>query len=565
MSLLRAEGLRFTYRAAESVRRAAALDGLDLSLEPGRLTGIMGPTGAGKSTLVRALHRAIPCFFRGDLEGAVRLRGEPLDGRTVSDLAGAIGVVFQDFEYQLFSTTCALEAAFGPLNLGVPADEAWRRARESLAACGLAGFDEREPSTLSGGEKQRLAIAAVLSMRPDVILLDEPTTDLDPRGKRDLYDLLGRLRRSGPALLIVDPETEEMARADRVLLLSEGRAAGSGPPSDLLIDLPLLRRCGVRPPQMVEVLAGLGLPPRLCGPEECAAIVRRAGLAPRPGDGEGAGSAGGEPGGPDILRLERIRFSYPDGPEVLRGVDLRIRRGEFIALLGANGSGKTSLAKILAGILPPAGGRALLDGAPIDAAGAARAARRVGYIFQNPDHQIAAASVAEEVAFALENFGAPRPEIEREVAEALLVVGLRGLEAEDPFVLSKGERQRVALASVLSYRPEVIVMDEPTTGLDDREQRRVMGLLRRLNDRGHTVVIITHSLPVVAEHARRVVVLDGGRVVADGPVRDVLGSPGAAGLETLPVVRLGALFGGVTLTPAEFVARCGGPRGGAER
>ena len=582
MAHLSAERLRFGYRspAAASVpRRPPALDGIDLALAPGTLTGVMGPTGAGKSTLVRALHRAVPGFFRGDLEGVVRLRGESLEGRSVADLAGDIGVVLQDFEYQLFSTNCALEVAFGPLNLGVPADEVRRRVTECLDACGLGGFADREPSSLSGGEKQRLAIAAVLAMRPGAILLDEPTTDLDPRGKRDLHRILAGLRDAGRTLLVVDTETEEMARADQLLLLAEGRIVGAGPPARLLADPALLRRCGVRAPQMVEVMEALGLPPRLCRPEECAEILRRAGLAPRPGDPE----PGERDSAPEHLRLEGVRFAFQDGPEVLRGIDLRIGRGEFVAILGANGSGKTSLAKILAGILRPTAGRALIDGAPMAAQGAAGAARRAGYIFQNPDHQIAAATVAEEVGFALLNFGVPRAEIERRVAEVLPVAGLLGKEDEDPFVLTKGERQRVALASVLSYRPEVIIMDEPTTGLDETEQRRVMGLLARLNREGNTVVIITHSLPLVAEHARRVVVLDRGSVAADGPARRILGAGGGRdgrlgevmtriGLEPLPVVRLGALFGATTLTPGEFAARCrtrpgGGPppRGAAER
>jgi energy-coupling factor transport system ATP-binding protein len=581
MPLLSAERLRFSYRAPDAVRRAPALDGIDVTLEPGSLTGVMGPTGAGKSTLVRALHRAVPGFFRGDLEGTVRLRGVSLEGRSVADLAGDIGVVLQDFEYQLFSTSCALEVAFGPLNLGVPPDEARRRVAECLGACGLAGFEDREPSSLSGGEKQRLAIAAVLAMRPGVILLDEPTTDLDPAGKQDLYRILARLREDGRALLVVDTESEEMARADHLLLLAEGRVAGSGPPAELLADLPLLARCGVRPPQMVEVLAGLGLPPRPCPPEECAAILRRAGIAPRP-DAPGAVGRPGADHSPDaddrpeteeFVRLDEVRYAYPDGQEVLCGIDLRIQRGEFVAILGANGSGKTSLAKIIAGILPPLRGRALLDGAPIAAQGAAGAARRAGYIFQNPDHQIAAATVAEEVGFALQNFGAPRPEIERRVAELLPVVGLQGKEDEDPFVLTKGERQRLALASVLSYRPDLILMDEPTTGLDETEQRRVMDLLRRLNREGHTIIVITHSLPLVARHARRVVVLDRGRVAADGPARRILGAGGAPagegrdplammGLAPLPVVRLGTQFGVATLTPAEFIARCGVQPGG---
>lgn len=575
MPILEATGLRFAYRAPASpadspfppVAGVPALDGVEVALEAGTLTGVMGSTGAGKSTLIRALHRAIPCFYRGDLLGEVRLGGSSLQGRTVADLAGVIGVVFQDFEYQLFSSNCALEVAFGPENLGVPPGEMRGRVARCLEVCGLAGFEDREPSTLSGGEKQRLAIAAVLAMQPRVLLLDEPTTDLDPRGRRQLHDLLHGLRGSGCAILVADAESERMARADRLLLLSGGRAIGSGPPADLLTDVALLERCAARPPEMVRVQHGLGLPPRLCDPEECREVLEAAGLRPAPGSlprlGDRAAGAppGAAAGAPEVFRLEGARHAYPEGEEALRGVDLVVRRGEFIAVLGANGSGKTTLAKMLAGILAPRKGSVSLLGSPIPAARASEVARRVGYIFQNPDHQIAAATVAEEVGFALENFGASREEIERRVAEVLPIVGLQGKEGEDPYVLTKGERQRVALASVLSYGPEVIVMDEPTTGLDEMEQRRVMLLLARLNREGRTVIIVTHALPIVAEFARRALVLAQGTVVADGSARDVLcdaGLLGDAGLDLLPVARLGALDGVTAITPAEYVAACGG-------
>lgn len=576
MPILEARGLRFAYRPPappeDRPRPAAggapALDGVDVALEAGALTAVMGPTGAGKSTLVRALHRAIPCFFRGDLAGEVRLGGSSLEGRSVADLAGEVGVVFQDFEYQLFSSNCALEVAFGPENLRVPPEEVRRRVARCLEVCGLAGFEEREPSTLSGGEKQRLAIAAVLAVEPRVLLLDEPTTDLDPRGKKDLHRLLLRLRDSGCAVLIVDTETEEISRADRLLLLSEGRVAGSGPPAGLLTDVALLERCAVRSPEMVQVQHGLGLPLRLCGPEECRELLQAAGLRPAPGAlprlGDrpaGAPGGAGAAGVPEIFRLERARYAYPEGEEALRGIDLVIRRGEFIALLGANGSGKTTLAKVLAGILEPRKGSVSFLGSPISASPPSSIARRVGYIFQNPDHQIAAATVAEEVGFALANFGASREEIDRRVAEVLPIVGLVGKEGEDPYVLTKGERQRVALASVLSYGPEVIIMDEPTTGLDEREQRRVMRLLARLNREGRTVIIVTHALPIVAEFARRAVVLVEGSVAADDSAGAVLGDAallGDAGLDLLPVTRLGALHGVAAITPAEFVAACGG-------
>jgi energy-coupling factor transport system ATP-binding protein len=594
--ILEAAGLRFAYRApwseeapagagdadtapvtsGEDGPRPPALDGVTLSLEPGRLTVLMGPTGAGKSSLVRALHRAIPAFFPGDLRGEVRLRGRSLDGLGVADLAGEIGVVFQDFEYQLFSSTCALEVAFGPQHLGVPVPEIRRRVRECLGVCGLAGFDEREPSALSGGEKQRLAIAAVLALRPEVLLLDEPTTDLDPRGKRELHRLLRRLRDEGRTVLLVDTETEEAASADRLVLMRAGRIVAAGAPADLLRDPARLEACGVRPPEMVQVLAGLGLEPAVCDPDECRDRILAAGFRPRPADrpptapAAGSGAAGGAAGsggtgdggaatGEPIIRAEAVRFGYPDGTEALAGVTLRIAAGEFVAILGSNGSGKTTLAQVMAGILPPAGGRVLLHGLEPGPRRAAEIARRVGYVFQNPDHQIAAPTVADEIGSALRNFGVPAPEVARRAAAVLPLLGLAGREDRDPFILTRGERQRVALGAVLAYGPEVIIMDEPTTGLDEREQLRVMRLLADLNARGHTIVVITHALPVAAAFARRVVVLRGGRVAADGPTADLLLDAALleeAGLAPTPAARLAVLLGLRAVTPAAIAARC---------
>ena len=478
------------------------------------MVAVVGPSGAGKSTLLKCSNRIVPTLKPAEIRGGLRVLGRIADELHVRDLADRVGFVFQDFEAQLFSTNVEEEVVFGLEQLGVDPRAMRRRIERALGAVGLGGFERRDPTTLSGGEKQRLAIAGVLALEPELWLLDEPTTDLDPAGRRELFALLARLRAARTTLLVVEHDLEALIAADRWILLDGGRIAAEGTPREVLSRPRELVELGVRPPDLAIICERLELPAWPLDVDGVVERLRARGLRARRSDPTPPRQERAA-----VLEARGVRFRYEDqARDALAGVDFAVRDGEMVALIGANGSGKSTLARLLGGILEGGGGRIDWRGRPLSALSARERAAAVGYVFQNPDDQIFAATVEEEIAFGPRQLGCPGAEIEARVRGAVEAVALAGLEARDPFLLTKGERQKVAVASILALRPAVLILDEPTTGLDFREQTALMNVLRRLHRAGQTVVIITHVPWVVGTYAERTVLLEGGRIVYDGPV-----------------------------------------------
>ena len=534
----------FTYRGAA----APALRRVTLTVRRGEFVVVMGATGAGKSTLAKCVSGAIPQFQPGRLEGRVEVLGRDVAAASVSDLAGTVGLVSQDFEAQLFSTNVRHEVAFGMEQLGVPRAAMVERVASALAAVGLAGFEGRDPITLSGGEKQRLAIAALLALEPAVLVLDEPTTDLDPVGKSEVFAALAALRARGATILLIEHETAAAERADRLVLMEGGTVVADGPPAALLPGVERLEALGVRPLDLDRIARERGWTTR---PADAAAAAAR--LTPRQLATASAAPARGAP----LLEAEGLVHAYAPGRAAITDVSLAVAAGEFVALIGQNGSGKTTLAKCLNGLLVPQQGTVRVRGVDLRSLPVGRVAADVGYVFQNPDQQIFAATVREEVGFALANLGVPADEAARRIAAVLAAVGLVGCEARDPFLLGKGQRQRLAVASLLVLEPAVLILDEPTTGLDHREQRQMMALLADLHRRGLTVVVITHSPWVVAEYAQRGVVLRGGRVAFDGPLRELFAEEAlleACHFRLPEATRIGRRLGFTPLSVDELLA-----------
>jgi energy-coupling factor transport system ATP-binding protein len=504
------EGVDVRYAEAA----APALRDIALRIDRGEMVAVVGPSGAGKSTLLKCSNRIVPNLKPAEMRGRVRVLGRAADDLHVRDLADRVGFIFQDFEAQLFSTSVEEEVVFGLEQLGVHPRAMRRRIDSALGAVGLGGFERRDPTTLSGGEKQRLAIAGVLALEPELWLLDEPSTDLDPAGRRELFALLARLRAARNTLLVVEHDLEALIAADRWIVLDGGRIAVEGTPRQVLSRPRELAALGVRPPDLSIVCERLQLPVWPLDVDGVLDRLRARGLRAKPSNPTPPRREG-----TPVLEARGVRFRYEDqARDALGGLDFTVREGEMVALIGANGSGKSTLARLLGGILEGGEGRIDWRGRPLSALGARERAAAVGYVFQNPDDQIFAATVEEEIAFGPRQLGCSGADIEARVRGAVDAVGLTGLEARDPFLLTKGERQKVAVASILALRPAVLILDEPTTGLDFREQTALMNVLQRLHGAGQTVVIITHVPWVVGTYAERTVLLEGGRILYDGPV-----------------------------------------------
>ena len=550
---LSASEVTFVYQGAA----VPALRSLSFAQKQGELVGIMGGSGAGKSTLAKCLNRLIPEFEGGEFHGIVMLGRVRLNDMRVCEAAALVGMVFQDFEAQLFCTSVELEVAFAMEQVGMDRAEMRARLAPALEAVGLAGFEHRDPTSLSGGEKQRLAIASVLALRPSIIVLDEPTTDLDPQGKAEIFALIAKLRQQGLSLIVIEHESEELLRADRIILLRKGTLVADGPPAEVMTNFDLLNECDVHQPGLNRVLHLVGIGGHAVAVDEAyeSIITRHPRLVTSKGP-ENPPAVAAESVSSSIaplVEIENVAFEYPEqGRRALDDVSLRIEAGDFLAIIGQNGSGKTTLAKHIVGLLTPTSGRVLLEGRDRTSMRAAETAREVAYVFQNPDHQISAASVWDEVAFGPRNFGFDETEIQKRCMEVLEAVNLTEVRDSDPFLLSKGERQRLAVASVLALRPRLLILDEPTTGLDHREQRSMMALIQQLNRSGIAIVMITHTPWLVAEYAKRVVLIRKGHKLFDGAVEEFFAQDdllARSSFRAPPVTQLSRRFGSVALTP----------------
>jgi len=485
-------------------------------------------------------------MIKGDFRGRVEVDGRVTHHFWPRDLAAHVGVLFQDFEAQLFSTRADQEVAFGPENLGLPRPELVRRLQRALALVGLTGLETRDPATLSGGQKQLLALAAVLALEPGLLVLDEPTTDLDPLRVEELLEALDRLCQSDKLTLLLLGEDLRLARhCSRLILLNRGEIAADGPPEQVLRQVSLFRRLGLRPPDLPALFSDLGQADLPLALEEAVVQARDLGWARGPSQPASMSKVSRSPIlVPEILALREVTFAYPDGPPVIANLSLSFQTGEITAILGENGSGKTTLLKLLRGLLDPQQGKVWC--AP---------EVRVGFVFQNPDYQLFAEEVAEEVALGPRLLGLTEAEVQRRTETALSRVHLLEQATEDPFSLTKGQRQRLAVAAVLALMPQIIILDEPTTGLDHLEQEDMLALVQELHAQGHTIIMVTHSMWAAATFARRVVILKEGQVVLDGPTPEVLAQEDkltACRLRPPPVVQLSRALGFLALTPEEF-------------
>jgi cobalt transport protein ATP-binding subunit len=603
---IRIEKLRYSYPPfSTQLSSEPALRGIDLALEAGQCLALMGPTGAGKTTLCLALNGLVPQSTGGTFGGDVWVAGLNTKTQPVAELATQVGLIFQDSESQLFNMTVEEEVAFGPESLGLPIAEIDSRIRWALDVVGLAHLRARSPAHLSGGEQRRLAIAAVLAMQPGILVLDEPTVGLDPAGRRAVLAVMAELHRQGITMVMATQDADAVAGlADRMLVLEGGKIVRDGTPQQVFGRVEDLNALGIDVPQMVELSHCLGIhPPCLTvdqafqtlsetgwsrslegvqahtlansrsvpGPQGSSEPAQPVLVEPRGFDHPHVGidypaRTHGDVDGPKhpesvappsvrssgrpLITFEEVGYQYEGGVRALAGLNLSISSGEYVALVGANGSGKTTLAKHLNGLLRPQHGRVRVMGRDTRQASVGQLARQVGYVFQNPDHQIFAASVREEVAFGPRNLGLDRSAVERRVGDALAAFHLTPLAELPPATLGYGQRRLVALAAVHAMQPQVLVLDEPTVGLDRHLTNRLLDWISERRLAGATVIFITHDMRLACL-APRCIVMDHGQVMSDGATSQILAQPdrlARAGIAPPPVAEL-CLRLGLPVTP----------------
>lgn len=532
-AIIEMECVSFSYGTAAD--GAYALKDIDLSVEEGTFVGLIGPSGAGKSTLASAITGAIPHHYRGRLFGSTLVAGLDTCEASLTDIAKVAGSVLQDIDAQMVASVVEDELLFGLENFGIDHREIEGRIASALDAVGIADLRHREIATLSGGQKQKVAIAAILAMTPRVIVMDEPTSALDPASARDVFEVLRRAKElTGMTVILIEQTVALLAEyCDRVVVIDQGRIALDGTPTDVFSHGETLRAIGVDTPRTVRIsnsLAEAGLAPNdspaltLDGAEALVAGILAPGLSksspivPRTlGDRPDARNTVDER--PIIVDVAGAAYSYGTGQAGIEGINLTVRAGEILAVVGQNGAGKTTFTKLLNGLIKPSAGVVRIAGLDTRTTPVSVLASHAATLFQNPDRQLCRNTVVEEISFGLELQGAPADAARERALHVAATFGLP--ENASPFNLSRGQRQMVALASVVALEPELIILDEPTSGLDYRECMTVMETVRQRALDGAAVVMVCHDMEVVSDFADTLAVMTEGRLIEVGPSREV--------------------------------------------
>lgn len=535
--------LCFTYGA----RCTPTLSNINLKVKAGEFVLITGQTGCGKSTLLKTLNGLIPHESGGRLSGQVLIDGQDTRNIPVTALSETVGLVFQNPDDQIFSTQVKDEVAFVLENMGAGPAVISEQVSAALAAVGLAGKEADSIFSLSGGQKQRLAIASVIAARPGLLALDEPISQVDPQGAQELLAVLKRLNKEyGITIMIVEHRLHEvMALCDRVVVMDTGSIVWDGPAERIFANPEVLLSHGLRLPQPIAICHQLGVPPEVeaasavTSIKRCFPVINTAMLTAKACD-TGLNLAD------ELVTMKDIRFCYETKPvDTLKAVSLTIRRGEVVALMGTNGAGKTTLLQQINGLLQPDSGEVTVLGIP-----AAVNNGNVGQVLQNPDLMLFKSTVRDEILFGCRQIS--------DFAMILESLGLNGLEADFPLALSRGQRMRVAIAAVLACKPQVLLLDEPTTGQDAGRIEDIAGVLHTFAAAGGAVLFCTHDTEMAAKIASRLIVMSDGRIVADGRPDEVFCQAAAlaeASLKLPPAVVMGqALVSRTTLTVEEVVS-----------
>lgn len=508
-----------------------ALDHVSLTIEKGEFVGVIGPSGAGKSTLAAVMSGAIPHHYTGKLFGATLVDDRDTCEITLTDISRVVGSVLQDIDAQMVAPIVEDEMLFGLENFGIPHDQIEERISQTLATVGISDLRHREIATLSGGQKQKVAIAAIIAMAPDVLVLDEPTAALDPASSTLVFDTLRQINREhGITVVVIEQKVALLSKyCSRVLVMADGKLAFDGEPHQVFAHASELRQMGVDSPRVARIansLAEAGLLPSDQAPclnvseahQLISSLLADATSKDAPADmPETSPHIPAVPRGANqepVVELADVTFAYPHGGASVSDLNMCVYPGELVGVIGQNGAGKTTLTKLLNGLLHPASGTVRMAGMNTADVPTSAIAAKCATLFQNPDRQLCRDTVLDEIAFGLELHGVGTDEARQRARVAAERFGLP-LD-ESPFSLSRGQRQMVALASVVVLDPQVVLLDEPTSGLDYRECMTVMETVSEMAERGCAVIMVCHDMEVVSDFAQRLVVMADGRILERG-------------------------------------------------
>ncbi len=546
--IIKVEGLSYSYPTGEK----RALNGIDLEIYPGEYIAIMGANGAGKTSFCLHMNGVLPLMLGGKMGGTIHVLGTEPYEHHVYDMAHKVGIVLQDPELQLFSSDAVSEVAFAAENQGMPRAEMLERVKWALETVRMSNYRESGPNELSGGQKQRLVIAANLVTHPQVLVLDEPTSQLDPVGAAEVFSTLRELNKEyGMTILVATHATDQIVHyADRVMVLQEGQLVAFDTPRKVFSRHLDLKEAHINVPEVTEL-------------DHLVSEWQRAQQPGANGNGNtheanvtrqevGASLVAGHPGGkidanvrafrrglgrhvPEqlenekaetILEVSNVSYGYnKKAPPVIQGINVNIRQGEVVGMIGQNGAGKTTLMKCITGVHKPSSGSVKINGVDVAKLDGIERAKVVGLILQNPDNQLFQMSSYEEVAFGLKNLGISPEEVKKRVDEVLELTALEKFREVYPFKLSMGDRRKLTVASIYAMHPSLLIFDEPTTGQDYQGRYQLCDLAMRLNKMGTTIIMISHDMSLIAKYTQRTLVMGKGTILLDAPTRGCLFAP----------------------------------------
>ncbi len=523
-TVIKYEDVSFSY---ENSKRKVLKD-INLEIKEGDFVVITGPTGAGKTTLCEMMNGIIPNFVKGNLTGKIMVDGKDPTRTQVATMAQTVGLVFQDPNTQLFGMTVEEDIAFGATNLGYDYYECMNRVNRAVEDLQLEKLINRKPMELSGGQKQSVAIAGIYAMLPKIIVCDEPTSMLDPIGKSNIFSLVKDINKKyGITVVLVEHVMSEVVRyADKVVVMDRGSIVMQGSVDEVFSQVEKLNELGLNVPQSIELsmkLKDKGYVSevslitddiiknlKVFTPKRPVAQVRKENVQAEK---------------ETIIDVNDLVFSYLGDTNQVDHVDLQFKKGDFVAIIGQNGAGKTTLCRSIIGLLKPTSGTIKVAEIDVSSKTVAELSGTVGYCFQNPDEQIFKDSVEEELLFGAENLNRLNDATRERINQIISDVGLDRYRKVWPKYLSKGERQRLTMGSIIAMDPDVVIVDEPTTGQDWRETIWIMDLLKKINDQGKTVIIITHNMEIVCSYCNRVLAMRYGKVLLDGTPAEVFAQP----------------------------------------